>query len=115
MAIISNHRAIRRNYPREPLVRLDEVLRGRVNWIGEVTLAVSPATSTTVQDLRVTPDSSVLLQPVDANAASIINKVHVAPDDYEPGSDYGSTKVGEFTVSHPCVSGTMKYRYGIMG
>lgn len=114
MSYVTQHPSIRRQNPGEGLMRLSEHHRARVNWIGEITLETA-ATSTTVEDERITEDCSIWLQPVDANAASLINKVSIAPSEYVPGTEFNSTRVGEFTVQHPLVTLTHTFRFGIAG
>lgn len=58
-----------RFFEREERLALNEVIRGRTNAVGSVTLAAN-AGSTTVDDVRCTPFSRIFLFPTTANAAT---------------------------------------------
>lgn len=49
-----------------------EVQRGKTNNVFEVTLAVAPATTTTLNSELVSPDSEITLAPKTANAAAAL-------------------------------------------
>jgi len=88
----------------EGIRRGDEILRARVNWIGEIDVLPS-TTETVVEDERVTPDCEVSLQPTSALAAAMLPKMEIEPCRYVPGTDYASTPVGQFEVRHPEMAG----------
>lgn len=73
---------------------------GKINPIGDVTLALS-TTTTTVTDLYCSPDSIVLLMPKDANAAA--EAWYVTPGDQS------------FTITHASAGTTRAFRYVILG
>ena len=55
---------------RVPLLnKLDELLKGKVNTVGEVTLTASQAT-TVITDELVSPNSHISLEPTTSNAAA---------------------------------------------
>jgi hypothetical protein len=61
---------------------------------GEVTLAGAPATSTTIANINVTPQSRIVLFPTTANAATL----------FATGNVYVSAKAtatGSFAITHP--------------
>lgn len=102
-------------HAREIRKRTDEIVAGKVNWGGDFTLEAS-ANNTVVSDGRVTQDSEISLHPLTADAASLINKVHIDTTDLTPGTTWGATPVGQFTVRHAIVATTnFKYRYSIKG
>lgn len=86
------------NYPAQGernLARLVQAIQdlfaGRNNAFGEVTLAVSPATTTTVTAPNCSESSAPLLTPMTANAAA----------EYASGDMYVSdVTFGEFTITH---------------
>lgn len=100
---------------RELRKRADEIVTGKVNWCGDFTLA-DGANNTVVEDDRVTSDSEISLQPLTADAASIIGKIHIDTTDLAPGTAWAANPVGRFTVRHPIVSTeNFKFRYSIKG
>src|SRR3990167_4497453 len=70
---------------------IDNLLLGHLNAVGTFTLAANVAT-TTVSDLRVTPDSCIAFMPTTANAAAEIGN----------GTMYVGTKTAgaSFVVTH---------------
>lgn len=73
---------------------VNQLLQGRSNNVGEVTLTPSAAT-TTVIDNRFNSDMAVLLVPLTASAAAAI------PTTYLSGRDHG-----KFTLTHASASST---------
>lgn len=90
------------------------VVRGRVNWVGELELtADGSATETVVEDDRVTEDSEISLSPLTADAAALLGKVFVSS--LEPGVPWANP-VGRFTVDHPKLAvENYSFRYSIKG
>jgi hypothetical protein len=102
-------------HAREIRKRLDEVIAGKVNWGGDFTLG-SAATSTVVEDDRVSPDSEISLHALTADAASLLGKMHIDTTDLTPGTAYSASPIGRFTVRHPIVgTSNFKFRYSIKG
>ena len=103
-------------HTRELRKRLDEVIYGKVNWMGDFTLTDGGATTTVVSDDRVTSDCEISLHPLTANAASILGKVFVRLADLAPGTAWAASPVGQFTVQHPILAAAdFSYRYSIKG
>lgn len=57
---------------------VNNLLRGKTNNTGEVTLAASSATSTTLNNALIGPGSVIVLMPTTANAAAWMNVVYVS-------------------------------------
>ena len=68
-----------------------DLYAGRNNAFGEFSLAVAPATSTTIQAPNCAPDSVPLLTPMTANAAAELGA---------GGMYVSDVGVGEFTITH---------------
>lgn len=63
---------------------LERALAGKLNCTGEVTLSVTPATTTVYSDPRITAQSVVLMVPTTANAAALMSGaagIYVVPAD----------------------------------
>ena len=83
---------------------ISQALNGKLNCTGEVTLAVSPATSTTYTDPLITADSVVLIVPKTATAAAAVLGVYVVPT------------FGSATINHTASALTDRtYRVAILG
>lgn len=85
---------------RELAVTIGQMLRGRLNNTGDVTLTLS-ATTTVVTDERVALESAVLMMPKDANAAT--------------ENWFAATANGSFTITHANNALTRSFRYAIIG
>lgn len=84
--------------------RVNEMIDGRSNAIGEVTLNPND-TSTTVDDLRVGVDSRILLMPTTPNAAAGITTTYI----------YTVTKQS-FTIIHTNTAQIDRtFKYAIVG
>ena len=85
---------------------LKELADGRINSVSEVTLTAS-ATSTSVTDTRVGPDSSIHFEPRTANAAA----------ELAAGGMYVSAKGDQtFTITHSnSVQTDRKFGYAVLG
>ena len=59
---------------------LNEVLRGRMNAVGTVTLTANAATTTIVNNLMA-PDMAVFLVPTTANAAAALATTYISTRD----------------------------------
>lgn len=70
---------------------IQDLFAGRNNAFGEVTLDVSPATSTVISAPNCSPDSVPLLTPMTDNAASEYASGDMYVSDVSPGS---------FTITH---------------
>lgn len=74
---------------RIPLLnKLDELLKGKLNTVEEITLTENQAT-TTITDELVSPNSHVSLSPTTANAATALATTYI--------STYGD---GSYTITH---------------
>jgi hypothetical protein len=98
---------------REIVRRIDGVIRGRVNWVGEVTL-VEDALGTTVEDDRINENSQVSLTPLNFEAASVAGRCFVSA--VRPGTLWTPNRIGEFLIVHPAPSNAnCKFRFSVMG
>lgn len=61
---------------RRIVVAVNNILRGKTNNYGSVTLTANSAT-TTLNDIRIGIDSVVLLQPTTANSAAALTNVYI--------------------------------------
>jgi len=83
----------------------NNILNGKTNNTGTVTLNVSSATTTTISDERIGFNSVILLMPTTANAASSLTNVYVS-----------ARTQGTATLTHSANTNTDKtYSYIIVG
>lgn len=85
----------------------NSVRQGKINSVGDVTVRTSEVT-TVVPNFYVSPDSIILLTPLDATAAL----------EYGLGTTYIlEANIGgqTFTITHPTNGNTRKYRYVVLG
>lgn len=73
---------------------LNELLKGRANNVGEVTLTAN-VTSTTTTDTRIKSQMKVFLSPLTANAAAALTNVYVS-----------AIADGSFTLTHSSTATT---------
>jgi len=91
--------------PREVAEVVNNLVEGKSNNTGEVTLAVASATTTTIYDERIGYNSVMLLMPTTANAASVMSTTYI-----------GTTNKGNAVITHTANTLTdKKYRYIIVG
>jgi hypothetical protein len=64
--------------PREISEVVNNLIEGKSNNTGTVTLAVASATTTTLYDERIGFDSIILFMPTTANAASAMTNLYVS-------------------------------------
>jgi hypothetical protein len=84
---------------------VNNLVEGKSNNTGEVTLAVASATTTTIYDERIGYNSIILLMPKTANAASSLTNVYVS-----------ARAKGSATLTHSANTNTDKsYGYIIVG
>ena len=93
---------------RDHLARLSDainnILRGKTNNGGELTLTANSAT-TTLTDMRIGADSVILLQPTSANGAAALSGLY-----------FGTPGTGSVTVNHANNAQTDKtFRYVVIG
>lgn len=74
------------NDPAKLQASVEQIAQGRLNCTGTFTLAVSPATSTTVPAATVAPGTIIVLAPQTADAASVLATTFVAPANVSQGS-----------------------------
>lgn len=92
---------------------IDEIRRGSVNWVGEVTLEQG-ALGTTVVDDRITENSQVSLTALTFEASSIVSRCFVVA--VRPGTPWNPNRIGEFVIVHPAPSNTnCKLRFSVKG
>lgn len=90
------------NWSRSVANVLNNVLRGKINSTGSVTLQTS-ATSTTVNNPLCGINSTILLSPINATAAGVIATTSVVAGD------------GDFVITHGSAGSTRTFRYAILG
>ena len=91
--------------PREISEVVNNLVEGKSNNTGEVTLAVASATTTTIYDERIGYNSVMLLMPTTANAASVLSTTYI-----------GTTNKGNAVITHTANTVANKtYRYIIVG
>jgi hypothetical protein len=91
--------------PREVSEVVNNIMNGKTNNTGTVTLNVASATTTTINDERIGYNSIILLMPTTANAASALTNVYVS----------AKTK-GNATLTHSAnVAADKTYGYIIVG
>ena len=56
--------------PREVAEVVNNLVEGKINSTGTVTLAASGATTTLLEDIRIGPDSVILFEPITLSAAA---------------------------------------------
>jgi len=83
---------------------INNILRGKLNNTGSVTLTASSAT-TTLTDVRIGKDSVILMQPTTANAAAALSGLY-----------FGTPGDGTVTINHANDANTDKtFKYAIFG
>lgn len=83
---------------------INNMLRGKLNNGGEVTLTANSAT-TTLTDIRIGSESVVLMQPTTANAAGALSGLY-----------FGTPGNGTVTINHANDANTDKtFRYAVIG
>lgn len=93
--------------------RIDEVVRGKVNWVGEVTL-VQGALGTTIEDDRITENSQVSLTPLTFEASVVASRCFVAA--VRAGTPWAPNRIGEFLIVHPAPSNNLcHFRFSVKG
>lgn len=91
--------------PREISEVVNNIMNGKTNNTGTVTLAVASATTTTINDERIGYNSIITFMPTTANAASELTNLYVS----------AKTK-GSATLTHSAnVSADKTYSYIIVG
>jgi len=89
------------------------LLSGRVNWVGEFTVAITD-TSTVVYDDRVKANSHISFTPQDVNAAGLVG-AGIWIESQVESSIAGGVNVGNFTLHHAAAVGASVFRYSIKG
>ena len=91
--------------PREISEVVNNIMNGKTNNTGTVTLAVASATTTTINDERIGYNSIITFMPTTANAASELTNLYVS----------AKTK-GSATLTHSAnTSADKTYGYIIVG
>lgn len=75
-------------------VTVNELLKGRANNVGEVTLTAS-VTTTTITDTRIKSQMKIFITPSTANAAAALTNVYVS-----------TVADGSFTLTHSSTATT---------
>ena len=85
---------------------LQRAMLGGLNATGTLTLAASPATTTTVMDKRISSQSAIVLTPTSSNAAAAVS-----------GTWVSATSAGiSFTLTHASSSASDRsFNYAIIG
>jgi len=95
--------------PREVSEIVNNLVEGKSNNTGEITLAASGATSTTISDERIGFNSVVLLMPTTATAASTT----YAEFPYGAWQDSTTQSAASITAAYPITFDTVDYESGI--
>lgn len=74
-----------------------QLIEGRSNAVGTVTLASGTDTSTTVTAVTCGPNSAVFLFPTTANAAAVVASTYIDPS---------NVTAGQFIITHDATSET---------
>ena len=82
---------------------VNAALDGRIFPVFDVSLAVSPATTTTVNDRRVSSRTAVIVLPTDATTAGELTSIYVAPGDQS------------FVINHPANVSARTVRCVLLG
>ena len=96
--------------PREVSEIVNNLVEGKSNNTGEITLAASGATTTTINDERIGFNSVVLLMPTTATAASTT----YAEFPYGAWQDSTTQSAASTTVAYPITFNTVDYENGIV-
>lgn len=87
---------------------VNRTLQGRLNNVGDMTLAAN-SSSTILKDARLSAQSSILFEPLTANAAA----------EFAAGTMYvtaANRRTGAFTITHAnAVTTDRTFRYAILG
>jgi len=80
------------------------LLQGKSNNVDEVTLAVSPATTTVITNRRITPDTMIVLTAKTANAAGAVATLRFA------------ATLGQITLTHAASAAADRtFAYALIG
>lgn len=94
-----------RRHKRIANAALDDLQRGRVNWVLAVTLSAGVgASSTTVAADSVTPGCQVSLDALTPEAAALRGKVWITAAGRQPGAPSAPTQTGRLTLNHPVLN-----------
>lgn len=88
---------------RETTEVVNNILAGKLNAVGTVTITNS-ATTTTVADFRVGPESVILLMPTTSYAAGEIATTYVS-----------ARAANSFTITHPSATTSRIFDYVVIG
>jgi hypothetical protein len=87
--------------PREISEVVNNLIEGKSNNTGSITLNVASATTTTISDARIGYNSVILLMPTTSNAASVLSTTYI-----------GTTNKGNAVITHTANTITDKtYKY----
>ena len=87
---------------RETAEIVNNILQGKLNATGTVTLSNAPATTPTVEDYRVSADSVILFVPITSAASS--ENIWVS-----------ARSKNSFSITHASASTTRTYAYAVIG
>ena len=91
--------------PRATAEIVNGIMNGKTNNTGTVTLAASSATTTTLDNALISPESVIVLMPTTANAAAWMNDVFVS-----------ARTSGSATLTHTANSATDRtYAFAVIG
>jgi hypothetical protein len=90
--------------PREISEVVNNLIEGKTNNTGTITLNVASATTTTISDARIGYNSVILLMPTTANAVSVVASTYIS-----------ATNKGNAVITHTANTNTDKtYKYIIV-
>jgi len=91
--------------PREIAEVVNNLIEGKSNNTGTITLAVASATTTTIYDERIGANSVILLMPKTASAVSVITSTYIS-----------ATNKGNAVITHTANTVADKtFRYIVVG
>ena len=90
--------------PREVSEIVNNLVEGKSNNTGEITLAASGATSTTISDERIGFNSVILFMPLDHDSSAEIKDIY-----------FTNFAQGSCTVNHGSHAVSRNFRYIIVG
>lgn len=105
-APVSTENARDSEHRREIANALNQVLRGQINTVSELTIA-NGTTSTAVADVNAHMGSMPILMPTNATGAALIGSA--------TGVYVSSRGVGTFTLTHPNPGASATFLYALLG
>ena len=92
---------------------VNNIMQGKINCVGSLSLDVSPATTTVISDPRITEESVVIFMPTNAAAATEFGAgtLYVSAISI----DVTDTSASTFTITHTANASARTFNYAILG